>query len=101
MIPVVANPAPSRRVASQPPPKATVTSAATNPSRIDPMHPTATATTRRLDRPSTPAASNSAWPESSCARLARVTANIAPIAARNPPSARLRQALKPSVVLRS
>ncbi len=71
------------------------------PSMSDPISPMAVPVMSRLSRPRTPEASSSACPESSCARVARVTAKIAPRAARKPPSARLRQELNPSTVARS
>ena len=99
--PVTVNVAPISSETPGLPPHRIVTRLAIRPRASDPIRAIPVAAISRLARPRTPEASSSACPESSCPRVARVTAKIAPSAARNPPSARLRQALKPSTVVRS
>jgi len=93
--------APSVIDAATSPPNRIVTVEETIPSATDARPAIATATARRACLPMTPEAKSSARPESSSARLFRTTIRIAISAAKNPPSAPARQALKPSGVERS
>ncbi len=61
----------------------------------------ARAVASRVGRLITPEASSSACPESSCARVLRVTMRMAMIPAKKAPSMPARHALKPSAVMRS
>jgi hypothetical protein len=99
--PEAVNVADRTRVATGSPPQARVTRKDTTPTAIEAMTAMRTATASRLDRASTPEASSSACPESSSARLLRITTSTAISPEKNAPSCPARHALKPSAVMRS
>ncbi len=96
--PVAVKVAPISNDTFQLPPHNAATVPETRPRIRDATIASPTPASSRLARPRTPDASSSACPESSWARVARVSVKMAPSAVRKPPSARLRQASKPSTV---